>query len=87
MKITNVIIVSKQGMLHTPIVCNCSTRAGLIYADEARKLGVELNEEDVQNMGFDDMVISKIMQEVDNTLENMGCEILWFECDVLKRLK
>lgn len=87
MKTTNVIIVTKNGIFENPIVCNCDTRAGMIYVDEAQKLGVELDEEEVQKMGFSDCAISRVMREVEEQLEGSGNELKWFEADILKQLK
>lgn len=87
MKTTNVIVISENGILQTPIVCNCDVRAGLIYADEARKLGVDLDEEEVQEMSFNDESLSSVINQVNNSLEFSGHDIKWFESTILKQLK
>ncbi len=84
MKRTNVIIVGICGIIEAPIVCNCSTRAGLIYAKKAKKLGVKLSKADIKNMQYSTNVTNAVINQVEEELEGTGNEIKWFETKILK---
>lgn len=81
----NAIIRIEEGIIQEVITCKCSAQAGLIYIDEAQKLGVVFNdEEDIEHFNCDDSALSRLIDEVDKALEFEGKELKWIETNHLK---
>jgi len=84
METTNVIIVTMNGILENPIVCNCPIKAELIYIAQARKLGVIFDEDEIENLRNGSSMLTRIVEQIEGDLENTGNEIKWFEVNILK---
>lgn len=83
----NTIIEIHGGIIENVITCKCSAQAGLIYAEKAKEMGVELEDEDIDQMSYDSMVLCSVIDEVDKYLELKGKELKWFESHHHKRVK
>lgn len=84
----NIIIITKNGIMESPILLHSEHESLLRYVSEARKLGVdvdsilECNEDEVaeDKLGtYSDN--SKIISDIENECLGMGYSIYWFDVE------
>lgn len=85
----NVIIEIYGGIIENVITCKCSAQAGLLYVEKAKEMGVELDDEEIDKMSYDDSALSSVIEQVENyfDMQQYDRELKWFESHHYKRLK